>query len=141
MSISFNPRQYTMRYRDATKRAASQTLASTHTYIFRVENAFNAYVNYKHTLSRAIHHICKVKSTARKSNNLLWLTEIEHISFALLCLQRNSDTRWSNAALQHHRLKLRLIQTWITVECPMSMLIRGIMATCAVIRRREAPGS
>jgi hypothetical protein len=59
-------RQYTMRYKYATKREASQKLASTHKYIFHVENAFNAYVNYEHTLSRAIHHFCKVSLLQEK---------------------------------------------------------------------------
>jgi len=31
-----------MRYRDATKRSASQTLARTQTCIFRIENVCNA---------------------------------------------------------------------------------------------------
>jgi hypothetical protein len=56
LRVCFNPRPYAMSYSDATKRAASQTLACTLTCIFRVENPFNAYVNYEHTLSRSIHH-------------------------------------------------------------------------------------
>jgi phage terminase Nu1 subunit (DNA packaging protein) len=56
----FYPSQYATRCADATKRAVSQTLASTQTCTFRVENVFNAQVNYEHTLSRAIHHIPNV---------------------------------------------------------------------------------
>jgi len=49
-----------MRCRDGTKQAASQTLASTQTCTLCVENVFNLYVNYEHTLSKAIHQTPKV---------------------------------------------------------------------------------
>jgi hypothetical protein len=57
----FNPWQHAMRYRDATTRSASQTLECTQTYIFRVENVFNAKVHYQQTLSSAIHHTSNVR--------------------------------------------------------------------------------
>ena len=57
LHVCFNPRPYAaMSYKDATKRASSQTLACTLTCIFRVENPFNALLNYEHTCSRGIHH-------------------------------------------------------------------------------------
>jgi hypothetical protein len=88
MSISLNPRQYTMRYMDAGKRATSQMPASIHTYIFQVENPFNAYVNYEHTLSTAIHHICEVCLLKQKVTTCCDLPKLT--TFPLLRLQRNS---------------------------------------------------
>jgi hypothetical protein len=55
-----------MSYRHATKPTANQTLASAQTCIFRVENVLNAYVNYEHILSRAIHHTSEVSLLLQK---------------------------------------------------------------------------
>ena len=52
---------FSMRYRDATKRSASQTLACTQICIFRVENVCNTYLHYEQTLSNSIHHTSNVK--------------------------------------------------------------------------------
>jgi len=49
-----------MRFMDATNRSISQALTCTQTYIFRVENVFNAQVHYEQTLSSAIHHTSNV---------------------------------------------------------------------------------
>ena len=51
---------FSLRYRDATKRSASQSLACTQTCIFRVENVSNAYLHYEQTLSNAIHYTSNV---------------------------------------------------------------------------------
>ena len=66
LHVCFNPRPHAMSYSDATKRAASQRLVCTLTCIFRVENVFNAYVKYEHTLSRGIHHISVVNKLQEK---------------------------------------------------------------------------
>ena len=55
-----------MSYRDATIRAASQTLTHTLTCTYRVENVYNAEVNYEHTVSRDIHHIYIVSLPQQK---------------------------------------------------------------------------
>jgi hypothetical protein len=55
-----------VRYTYATKRETIQKVASAQTYIFRVENALNAYVNYEHTLSRVIHNFFKVSLLQEK---------------------------------------------------------------------------
>ena len=47
---------FSMRYSDAAKRSASETLACTQTCIFRVENVCNAYLHYEQTVSNAIHY-------------------------------------------------------------------------------------
>jgi hypothetical protein len=140
VSISFNPRPYTMRYIDGTKRAASRTLASTHTYVYRVENAFNAYVNYEHTLSRAIHHICKVSLLQEKYQLAVTYRNWRHFLCSTYNANLNQDNVMSTVihgydVLPFHRIKHQLIQTWIRVVSSKSLLIRGVTATCSGIRR------
>ena len=72
---------FSMRCGDVTKRSASQTLARTQTCIFRVENVCNAYLHYEQTVSNAIYYTSNV-NLLQESLTLLWLTEIEDISFA-----------------------------------------------------------
>jgi hypothetical protein len=51
---------FSMLYRDATKRSASQTIACIQTCIFRVENVWNAYLHYEQTVPNAIHYTSNV---------------------------------------------------------------------------------
>ena len=53
----FNPWQYAMRYRGATKRSAGQTLKRTQTYMFRVENVFNAFKSTSNRPCRVLYTI------------------------------------------------------------------------------------
>jgi len=68
-------------------RTASQTLACTHASIFRVENVFNAYVNYKHTLSKDIHSYSKVNLLQEKVAACCDLPKMRTLPLFLLRLQ------------------------------------------------------
>ena len=59
---------FSISYRDATKRSASQTLTCNQTCIFRVENVCNAYLHYEQTLSNATHHISIVNLLQERVN-------------------------------------------------------------------------
>jgi len=76
-----------MRYRDATAPTASQTPECTHTSTFRVENVFNAYVNFEHNLSRAIHPYSKVNLLQEKVTACCGLPKLRTLPLFLLRLQ------------------------------------------------------
>ena len=79
----FNPWQYAMRFRGATKRSAGQTLKRTQTYMFLVSKMFLTRLSPLRTdLVECYTPYFQCQSTTTKLNTLLWLTETEHISFA-----------------------------------------------------------
>ena len=66
LSARLNPCQYGISCKDATKRTASQRLTCTQVSILAIHNVFNAYANYEHTMSTAIHHIPNVSLQQQK---------------------------------------------------------------------------
>ena len=100
----FNPTVFSMRYRDATKRSVSQTLACTQTCIFRVEKVSNAYLHYEQTLSGAIHYTSNVNLLQESVNFAVSYRNREHFLCSICLLHSNSSPH--NHALHTHRLIL-----------------------------------
>jgi hypothetical protein len=87
----FNPRHFLNALR-RHKRSASQTLACTQTWIFRVENVCNALGHYEQTLSNAIHHTSNVNLLQEKVKPCCDLLKQRTFHLLLLCLPHaNSD--------------------------------------------------
>ena len=103
---------FSMRYTDATKRSASQTLACTQTCIFRVENVCNAYLHYEQTVSNAIHHICNVNLLQESVNFAVTYRNRAHFLCLIYVYRTRTLTHITtivqsyNDALHTHRLIL-----------------------------------
>ena len=74
---------FSMRYRDVTKRSASQTLAYTQTCIFRAENVWNAHLYYEQTLSNAIHYTSNVNLLQESVNFAVTYRNRAHFSCSI----------------------------------------------------------
>ena len=87
---------FSMRYRDVTKRSASQTLACTQTCIFRVENVCNAYLHYEQTVSNAIHHTSNVNLLQESVNFAVTYRNRAHF-LCSICLLYSISNPHNNA--------------------------------------------
>jgi len=133
---------FSIRYRDATKRLASQTLACTQTCIFRAENVCNAYLHYEQTLSDAIHYTSNVSLLQESVNFAVTYRNRAHFLCSICLLYSTSNPH--NNALHTHSLILSCTDYYLCrlatprkrkITAPqtatMALLVAGVALSCA----------
>jgi len=124
---------FSMRYRDAMKRSASQTLAGTQTCIFRVENVCNAYLHYEQTLPNAIHYSSNVNLLQESVLFAVTYRNRPHFLCSICLLHSNSNPH--NHALHTHRLILQFTDYYLCrLATPWKLKITALQtATMALL--------